>query len=136
MRRDWERFRAAGLGIVVVTLGTPGRVAEFAQEWSLPFPLLADPRRQAYAAYGLGKLSFRHESNITSAARAASAALRYGVAREAEQDMLQLGGVFVVDTEGVIRYTFRAERAAEFPPSDELLRVAAQLGDPVAIDQR
>ncbi len=135
MRRDWERFRSAGLGIAVITLGTPARVAAFAQEWALPFPLLADPRRQAYAAYGLGKLSFRREASITSAVRAANAALRYGGAREAEQDMLQLGGVFVVDTAGIIRYTFRAERAAEFPSSDELLGVAAQLGDPVAIGQ-
>ena len=122
MRQDYERFKQAGLDVVAIGLGSPDRTREFRQTFQLPFPILSDPRCVAYRAYGLSRLDLRREANITSAVRFVRASLRHGGRREPEQDMLQLGGVFVVDTGGIIQYAFRSSRAHEFPSSDELIQ--------------
>ncbi len=127
MRRTHARFEAAGLGILAVGMGTPARSMEFRKEHNLPFPLLSDPRRDAYKLYGLLRLDFRRERSMSGTVALASAAIRYGGARTPDQDMAQLGGVFIVDTAGVIRYAHRARMMHDNPSPDDLLRAAAQL---------
>ena len=126
MRADYERFEAAGLGIVAIGLGSPKRTREFRSSYDLPFPLLADPRQVAYQAYGLTNIRLRREANIGAALRFARAALREGGARP-EEDPRQLGGVFIVDTGGIIRYAYRSARMSDIPPNDDLLQVAVQM---------
>ena len=132
MRQDYQLFQQAGLDVVAVGLGSPTRTREFRQEFQVPFPILSDPRRVAYRAYGLLRLNLRREATITSAVRMVRASIRHGGRREPEQDMLQLGGVFVVGTNGIIQYAFRSSRAYEFPSSHELLRAATNDQSPMA----
>ncbi len=127
MREDHPRFEQAGLAIVAIGMGTPIRAQEFRTRLALPFPLLCDARRVAYRAYGLLHMSLRREANVNSALRLARAVLHHGGAREQEQPVPQLGGVFIVDPAGVIQYAFRSQRASEHPDNDELIRLAARL---------
>ena len=39
-----------------------------------------------------------------------------------KQDMLQLGGVFIVDQAGTVRYVFESMRASEQPKTADVLR--------------
>ena len=48
-----EKIAAAGLGIAVVTQGTPESTAIFARQYAPGLLTLADPERKAYEAYGL-----------------------------------------------------------------------------------
>jgi peroxiredoxin len=127
LRREYKRFEAAGLGIVAVGMGTPPRTKDFRASMGLPFPLLGDPRRQSYQRYGLLRMDFR-EVSAGNALRVARAIARYGGAASFDQDMAQLGGVFVVDTAGIVRYSHRAGQAHDNPAPDELLRAAAAMG--------
>jgi hypothetical protein len=124
MRQDYDRYTAAGLEVVAIGMGSPRRTAQFRQELGLPFPVLSDPRRIAYRAYGLLKMSLRREASIASALNFARNVARNGVRYEPEQSSTQLGGVFVVAPGGIIRYAFRSTRADEYPTADELIEAA------------
>jgi alkyl hydroperoxide reductase subunit AhpC len=121
LRNDWERFEAAGLAIVAIGQGSAARSKEFRAQMELPFPLLADPRRLAFGAYGLLQMSVREEANLASLRNVVQATIRYGGAASTDQDMRQLGGVFVVGTDGIVRYIHRARRASDHPPHDALI---------------
>lgn len=130
MRQDFDRFQAANVDVVAITMGSSQRSREFKAAYHLPFTLLGDPRRRAYAAYGLLRMDLRRETNLSGAVRVAQAVLKHGGGLEFEQDMRQLGGVFLVDTAGTIRYAFRSLRASEWPSNDELFGAAVQLDEP------
>ena len=126
MRDDYDYFEQAGLEVVAIGMGSPSRTREFRSSLMLPYSLLCDPRRVAYEAYGLIKMSLLREARPNSVVRLMDAVRRHGGAREPEQPMRQLGGVFVVDTTGIVRYAFRSHRASEHPDNEELLRHGAQ----------
>ena len=130
MRQEYDRYTMAGLEIIAIGMGSPRRTAAFRRELELPFPMLSDPRRVSYHAYGLLKMSLRREASIASAMHFARNVARHGGAREADQNMLQLGGVFVVDQQGIVRYAFRSARAHEYPTVEQLIRVASSLSTP------
>lgn len=124
LRDDYERFVAANLQIVAIGQGSAARTKEFRAQLETPFPLLADPRRAAYNAYGLLHTNLRREASTAAVGRGVRAAMKYGVGAVPDQDMLQLGGIFIVGTDGVIRYAHRQQRMSDVPPNDALLAVA------------
>jgi hypothetical protein len=95
----------------------------------LPFPLLSDPRRVSYRQYGLVRTDPAHSRRPTQVARYVLPILRRGGALSRDQDMLQLGGVFLVDTAGVVRYARRSREVHDNPRPRELLRAGAALRD-------
>lgn len=127
MRKQYDRFVAASAQVVAIGMGSAVRTAEFRQQMAIPFPLLSDPRRVAYKAYGLTQLNPRREASLTSLAHTARNLMRHGGAASSDQDMAQLGGVFIVEPAATIRYAFLPRRAHEFPPIDELLQVVGTL---------
>jgi peroxiredoxin len=48
--------------------------------------------------------------------------------RPGQGDVAQLGGTFVVDGAGIIRYVHRERRADDNPSNDEVLEAVAALG--------
>ena len=84
--------------------------------------MLCDPEKVSYRAFGLlRRLNLLREINPLSALHFVADASRYGVAGT-EQDMMQLGGVFVVDHLGTVRYVFESMRASEQPKTADVLR--------------
>ena len=55
MRRHEDQAEKLGLEIVVVTFEDRERAEEYARETGLGWPLLIDPRRSLYSAYGMGR---------------------------------------------------------------------------------
>jgi peroxiredoxin len=126
LRNDSERFNKAGLAIVVVGQGSVAKTKAFREQLALPFPLLADPRRLAYTAYDLLKMELRREAGLGRLAHTVKAAVTYGAALSSDQDMKQLGGVFVVGTDGVIRFAHRSDSVTNVPRHDALLAAGAR----------
>nr|MBF6591131.1 redoxin domain-containing protein [Ktedonobacterales bacterium] len=122
LRRDEPRLRAADLAVVLIGLGTPEEARDFRTRLALPFPILSDPERLSYRRYGLLRMSGGRESNPRGAVRLVKAIVRYGGAYSAHQDMTQLGGVFVVDRAGLLRFVYRSERTSDHPPTADLIR--------------
>jgi peroxiredoxin len=130
LRDDRDRFQSAGAAIVLIGLGAPERAAWFCQDKAIPFACLADPDKAAHAAYGL------RTATLTQVLRAENALryLRLNLSPETRQrpakageDVLQLGGTFVVDTLGVVRYAHRNRHTGDNPPNDEVLEAIESL---------
>lgn len=125
MRREEAQYAAADLQIVLIGLGTPDKAREFRQLLELPFQVLCDPEKISYQAFGLlRRLNLLREVSPLSAWNFVADATRYGVAGT-NQDMRQLGGVFVVDRAGTVRFTFESMRASERPETAAVLRSIA-----------
>lgn len=92
----------------------------------MPFPVLVDPPRAAYAEWGLGRASAltiwgdpRVWVRYAHAVATGSRPTRLGA------DTLQLGGDFVVDRGGTIVYA-RPQQTDDRPPVAVLLRALEQ----------
>ena len=96
----------------------------------LPFPVLVDRERTAYAAWGLERAPpLRIWGDPRVWARYLGAALRGHRPRSFGADTLQLGGDFVVGSDGVLAYA-RPQRTDDRPPVNELLRAVERAAQP------
>lgn len=121
MRQRYEEIRAADGNVIAVGFGPVELLRGLHSELELPFPLLVDPDRRAYEAFGLTKGSFWSVYGPRTLLRYASLLLRGRRLRKTEADPYQLGGDFVIDGEGVIRYAHRSRDPADRPSVDELV---------------
>lgn len=87
--------------------------------------MLADPRRAAYTAYDLLRMDFKREASLARLKHTVQAAVAHGAAISTDQDMRQLGGVFVVGVDGVIRFAHRSLRVDDVPQPRRLIAAAA-----------
>ena len=53
LRDNYHRFEAAGYALLGVSTDDAASHAKFAEKFTLPFPLLADPDKQLVEAYGV-----------------------------------------------------------------------------------
>ena len=124
MREAAPKFRERGARIAVVGQGPAEGMAEFCESHHVSdaFVCLADPERAAYDAFGLTRRGDLGDVMGPKILAAGIKALRFGVSLPGKgQDMRQLGGAFVIDREGGIRFAQRAATAADRATVDSLL---------------
>ena len=123
LRDEYAKFTAKGLDLAVVTQGPPERAAELKARHQLPFRCLADPKLDAYRAFGLTKGSLIQIANPLLLARAALSALR-GNFGAPGGDVFQMPGTFVIGADGVLKLAHRSRDSADYPTTAELLAAA------------
>jgi peroxiredoxin len=114
----------AGLGIAVITQGTPEATAEFSKKYAPGLLMLADPERKAYQAYGLerGNLfqTFLNRKVWVAISRARQKG--YLVEKPPDgQDAMQMSGTFIISREGRIVLPYYYDNIADHPPLELLL---------------
>ena len=132
MRREKDRFYELGARVVLVGLGSPEESAAFKARFEVPFPLIADPQKKLFDAFGLKRGSFASLLTPAMAARGIMAMVIKGHGIGAPVgDVRQLPGVFVIDTAGRIRFSHFAVHAADHPDAEVLLKAlrVAEEGD-------
>lgn len=102
MRDATPELTKAGVTVAVVGMGTPAQTADFVRELSLPYPVLSDPDRSAYAAYGNVKMGLRQMANPRGAMAVAGAMKRGNTGGSMVGDPMQLGGVWVISSKGEV----------------------------------
>lgn len=113
---DQERLRELGYGIVLIGLGTPERAAAFRAELNIDFTVLCDPDRTAYKAYSLLRVNpFREVRPSTVTRYIGAMVMTRAPVISFDQDMIQLGGTFLIAPGGAIRYAHRAQRVSDNP---------------------
>ena len=113
--------------VVVVTFSAPAAVAEYQRRLLAPLDVLIDAHREVYAAYGLGRGSVAQVWG-PRAWRAYARLLRQGRRfRRPREDTLQLGGDFVIDRRGRVRYAYRGRDPSDRPPIEELIAIVSTL---------
>lgn len=136
LQEDRERFDRTGASILLIGHGGREHATGFQEAKHLVFPLLLDPNRAAYRAYGLeqGKLM------QVFGPRVALQFLKNNVHAETRQhglrggDFFQMPGTFVVDsggviraTDGIVRYAHRNRHVADTPSNEGILEVLERL---------
>ncbi len=109
--------------MALVTFTEPAHVTDYLEVNHLPYPVLVDPERTTYRAYGLGRGSARRMYGWRAARRYLQI-LRsdgFGRLRRPTEDTLQLGGDFVIGPDGRLVYGFWGAGPDDRPAVDELI---------------
>lgn len=106
VRREWKTFRERHCQVVIITLVPSDQLKSLRHEQDLPFPVLGDPARARTARqYGIGRAS-PLKVFAPQVLKYYWRAWRLGTALkrpQADEDVLQLGGSFLIDHHGRVR---------------------------------
>lgn len=122
-----EKIQLAGATTVAIGQAEPERSAAVAARRGYDFPVLSDPERQAYAAFGLldGAVpTVFHDEAWTANDQAAAekmTASRRGTERALVDHAWQLPGEFVIARGGRLVLAHRAQHCEDFPPTGVLI---------------
>jgi peroxiredoxin len=115
-------FDRRNVAIVVVSFAEPEKLVHYQEHHRWPFTMLADPKRIAYRAFALKRLSwFRVFSPATL--KLYWILRRKGMKQDAYagDDIYQAGGDFLLDREGQILFAHRSQDPADRPAVTRLL---------------
>jgi peroxiredoxin len=128
VQAHYEDFRQAGAEVLVVTQARPQFLALFLREQQLPFPVVADPERVAYRAFGLERTTWARVLSPAVLFRYVRLIFRgWGLRKpRGGEDVLQLGGDFVLDREGRLAYAYRSAEPTDRPAVAVLLRAVRE----------
>jgi peroxiredoxin len=132
LRAAYPEIVARNGAVVAISQGLPAQADYFVRAFTIPFPVLADPGRQAYRAYGLDEAPLAEVLNPAVAFNIARTALHGHLpgAREhlngvlgREISLKQFGGTFVIERGGIVRYAYLAQPVYRMPAVNDLLHV-------------
>jgi hypothetical protein len=129
VRQHYDAIRQLGGEVLAVSFTEPRRLTPYLEKHPLPFPVVADPSRAAYRAFALGSTSWRTFFRGGVLGRYLRLIGRGWLPRaSAGEDVLQLGGDFVLDREGGVVLAYRSAEPTDRPAVPvllEALRTAA-----------
>jgi peroxiredoxin len=131
LRREQEGLKKAGIDVVLVGCGSPESAEAFRRDYGLPFPMVCDPDGVLYKKYGLKDMDLRDIFNPSILLKTVGV-LAEGYGHGSEGPELQLGGVFVVDRAGKVRFAHQANDATYMVYPREVIRAAATLKEKAA----
>ena len=121
-----EQIRKAGLGIAVITQGTPQSTAIFAKQYGPGLFFLSDTERKAYQAYGLERANIWQtflSLNVWRSNRRLKKERGWNTDLPPKgQDAMQMAGTFIIGPDGRIRLPYYYDDIADHPPVELLLR--------------
>ncbi len=129
-----ERFRAAGVNALAVSQAKPAVLAAFLRTSPQPFPVVCDPDRVAYRAFGLERASWASFFRPKVLWGYLRLIRRGGKVRRPYpgEDVRQLGGDFLLDRAGRVVFAHRSRTATDRPGVEELLNVVRPRGEQAA----
>lgn len=128
MRQRYEDIRALGGEVLAVSFAPPERVAAYATRYPLPFPVLADPELQGYRAFELGRTSWGRMLNPLVILKYVGLMFRGWLPDKpaGKDDLLQLGGDFVLDGRRRLVYAYRSANPTDRPPAMALVEAVRE----------
>ena len=120
LRHFEAELRQRDVQVLIISFGTEFWARAWQQDTDVPFPLLLDPGRAAYRAYGLER-SFVRVWSPKVMWHYTRRVLAGQKLKSIQGDPHQLGGDFVIDAAGVIRLARRSRDPVDRPAVDTLL---------------
>ena len=121
VRSRGKDLEAANAVLVVIAAEPMEALAKVAAEEKWSGPVLADPGRGVYLAYGLTRLLWYRVFTPKAALLYLGFILRGRFPGKPGQDALQQGGDFVVDGQGTLRFVSATQRSHDRPPVDQII---------------
>ena len=124
--QEIDELKALNTKVMIISFGTFPAAQAWLKETCAPFHLLLDSERAVYRAYGLERSFLRSwgPKTIWLYMRLLAAGRKW---RGIQGDSAQLGGDFIVDTNGVIRLAYRSHDPTDRPSVDDLLNLLRQI---------
>lgn len=121
MRQQYSQIQARGAEVVAISFEPRDRLFQLTRLLQLPFPILSDPERDVYTAYGLARGSwmkiFSPKTVWTYLKHFATGhGYHYG-----SSDWRQLGGDFVLGEDGTVLYEHRGQTPSDRPTVASLI---------------
>jgi peroxiredoxin len=127
LEQHQDEIRAAGLSLAAVGIGEPKHAQRYCGSLAPSVTCLVNKSLEAYQAYGLkagNVLQLAGPQVISAGARAVGRGHTQG---ETTGNPYMLGGVFVIDQQGVVRFAEYDEYAGDHPVFGHILRAARDL---------
>jgi hypothetical protein len=121
LRRRQDEIERLGLRVLVVSFEAPEAAEAYVRETGLPWPLLLDPSRTLYAAYGMGRGSWWQIWGPATWWIYARLIARGRRPRPPTGDVDQLGGDVVIDPAGRVVLHHVGSGPADRPAVSALL---------------
>lgn len=121
VRHRQRELDEANAVLAVVSAEPVEQLAPAARTEGWGGPVLADPRREVYAAYGLGRLPWHRVVTGRTLLFYLGCILRGRFPQRAGRDVLQQGGDFIVDGDGILRFVHRGRTADDRPSVNALV---------------
>ena len=123
MQERYEELQARGAQALVISFSPAERLEAFKAHLGLSFEIASDPTHQVYSAYGMltgGAWDIWHPRTLL---RYLVLVLKEGrrLSRPSDEDLEQLGGDFIIDPQGRVRYAYRSQRPDDRPSVEALL---------------
>lgn len=123
LRDELADYRDTGASVVIVGQGLPIQAAAYAEEYDLDLPILTDPDRSIYRAYGLldallPQVVFDAPQWLWSYSEETAQRFikeRRVAGRRLVNNPWLLPGEFVVGADGTLKHTHRYQHCEDFP---------------------
>ena len=125
IRDRFEDLNSAGIRPIIVTMGNATQAASFKDSRKLPCEVLADPKLEAYAAYGLEKGGILRIAGPRMWWAGLTSVLKYGAARSVG-DIWQMPGAFLIGKGGKLLYCHLAANSGDLESYDHILSLFKQ----------
>ena len=131
----YDDNRAPGAEVAAIITTDAINAGRFARGMRLPYPVLSDAPRRAFAAFGLYETSIGDLAQPEVLLRAARQFARGNLpaVNPFSSSLTQLGGVFIVDGDGVVRLGHAATPVFTYPAIDACLSALDNLHAPSAV---
>jgi alkyl hydroperoxide reductase subunit AhpC len=126
LRRAYPELKEKGIDIVMVGMGDPAQTAQFIKELDLPYPVLSDANRAAYRAYKTIEAGAKEFLSPKGATAMIGSMLRGNRGGKPVGNVQQLGGVYVIDQDGMLRWSKPSTYAGDHASVDEIAAAAAR----------
>jgi hypothetical protein len=127
VRGQYEEVRRLGGEVLVVSFAQPALLALYERDQSLPFAIVTDPTRAAYRAFGLERATWGEMLRPRVVWGYLRLMLRGWAPQRGNkgEDVLQLGGDFVLDPQRRLVYAHRSVEPTDRPTVTALLQALA-----------
>jgi AhpC/TSA antioxidant enzyme len=117
-------LQARGVEVVLISFATPELARHWQEATQFPFPMFLDPERSAYRAFGLGSsvLAAWHPKMFLYYFRLLVKGRKL---MPVKGDPYQLGGDFLLDAQGSVRFAYPSADPADRPPLSDILNAVS-----------
>jgi len=120
-----DEIQALNTRVLIITFGTLPAAHAWMSETCSTFNVLLDPERVAYRAYELER-SYTRSWGLKPMLRYAQLLTNGRKWRGIQGDSAQLGGDFIVDSNGINRFAYRSHDPTDRPSAEDLISYLEQ----------
>lgn len=123
----YDELDALNTNIVAVSFGTAFWARAWLAETQAPFPVLLDPEKESYRVYGMERSAWKSwgPKNLWYYAKALA---RGEQLKEKRGNTDQMGGNFIVDASGIVRFAYPSKDPTDRPTIESMMAILQLMG--------